>query len=179
MSGLFDKLLGKDIATRVQNIQYLGNLDSETSIPKLIKALDDGSVEIRRAASSALEQHYRTGDKNSIIALMKLLNDTDAEVRKNAALGLSEFTTGSRDAELRASAKKDLIKHLEKENEESVMKSIVVGLAIIQDTALTGPMIEAFKPKGKKTISMAIDAINDLPSTEIRLEMKKALRSIL
>jgi HEAT repeat protein len=179
MPGLFDKLLGKDIATRVQNIQYLGNLDSESSIPKLIKALSDEAVVIRRAASSALEQHYRTGDRNAIVALINVLNDPDTEVRKNAALGLSEFTTKSQDAELCASAKKELIKLLEKENDESVMKSIVVGLAIIQDTALTGPMIEAFRPKGKKTVAMAIDAINDLPSTEIRLEMKKALRTIL
>jgi HEAT repeat protein len=179
MSGFFNKILGKDIASRVQAIQYLGNMDSSESIPKLIKALDDDAPEIRRAAVIALEQHSRTGDKDAIIALTKTVNDADAGVRKSAAMTLGSFITRSNDAAEREQAKKELIRRLEKESDQSVIKGIVVALANIQDTALIGPMAEAFKTKDKKVITMAIDAINDLPSTDVRLDMKKALRSVL
>ncbi len=179
MSGFLNKILGKDVASRVQAIQYLGNMDSSESIPKLIKALNDDSAEVRRAAAIALDQHSRTGDKNAIAALISALSDTDAGVRKNAALAIGSYIPKSSDVAESEQAKKELIKLLEKESDHSVIKSIIVALANIQDKALIGPMAEALKPKDKKVITIAIEAINDLPSTDVRLDMKKALRSVL
>ncbi len=179
MSGFLNKILGKDVASRKQAIQYLGNMNSLESIPKLIKALDDDSPEIRKAAVVALEQHSRTGDKNAIIALIKAINDVDAGVRKSVAIALGSYIPRSNDAVDCGRAKNELVRLLEKENDQGVIKGIVVALANIQDTSLTSPMAEAFRHKDKKAISMAIDAINDLPSTDVRLEMKKALRSVL
>ena len=91
MPGFFNKLLGKDPEGRARSVQVLANLDSASSIPKLITALGDEAVEVRRAAASALEAHGRTGNAGAIVALTKALNDQDAEVRKAAALSLGGF----------------------------------------------------------------------------------------
>jgi HEAT repeat protein len=177
--GLFDKILGRDMASRVKNIQYLGNVRSADGIAKLIKYLDDENAEIRIAASCALEQHWLTGNTSAIVALTGSLNDPDAEVRKNAALGLGEFVSRSAASNECDAAKQSMIQLLKRERDERVIKSVVVGLAHIQDSALIGPMVEAFRAKDKNIIAMAIDAINDHLPTKTRLEMKRALRSIL
>ena len=48
MPGFFNKLLGKDPEGRAKSGQVLANLDSPSSIPKLITALGDEAVEVRR-----------------------------------------------------------------------------------------------------------------------------------
>lgn len=172
-------MLGRDVASRVKNIQYLGNVRSTDGITELIKYLGDENAEIRRAASYALEQHWMTGNTNAVVALTKALNDANAGVRKNAALGLGEFISRSAASKECDAAKQAMIRLLELESDEGVIKGAVVGLAYIQDNALIGSMAEAFKAKDKKIVAMAIDAINDLLPTKVRLEMKSALRSIL
>jgi HEAT repeat protein len=179
MPGFFNKLIGKDVASRVQDIQYLGNMDSYSSIPKLIKALGDDAVEVRRAAALALGQHSRTGNDDAILALTKALGDNDAEVRKYTALSLGDFIVASKDVGKAGDAKKALVGLLESESDPDVIKNIVISFAQIQDIALIGPIANALKSKDKKTISMAIDAINNFLATDTRLEMKKALRSLL
>jgi HEAT repeat protein len=179
MPGFFNKIMGKDVAGRVQEVQYLGNMESHSSMPKLIKALGDEAVEVRRAAAMALGQHSRTGDKGATAALEKALADPDAEVRKNAALSLGDFIGSAKDADEADAAKKAIIGLLERESDAGVIKNIVVSLAHIQDATLIGPMVDALRPKDKKLISMAIEAIDDLRATDARVEMKKALRSLL
>lgn len=179
MPGFFDKILGKDVESKVKSIQYLGNMDSAGSVPKLVKALDDEAVEVRRAASLALGQHSATGDRNAVTALVKALGDADAGVRMNAALSLGDFVAGLKSAGDGDAVKKALVGLLDREADPGVIKNAVISLANIQDTALIGPMAGALKPKGHQMITMAIDAINDLPPTSVRLEMKKALRSVL
>ena len=179
MPGFFNKLLGKDPEGRARSVQVLANLDSASSIPKLITALGDEAVEVRRAAASALEAHGRTGNAGAIVALTKALNDQDAEVRKAAALSLGGFVPVSAGSIESRQAKEALIKLLEKESNTGVLNNLVMTLAQIQDPAMIKPMVEALGPKDKKVIGMAIDAIDNLPSTEVRLDMKKGLRSIL
>ena len=72
-----------------------------------------------------------------------------------------------------------MIKLLEKESNTGVLNNLVLTLAQIQYPAMIKPMVEALGPKDKQVIGMAIDAIDNLPSTEVRLDMKKGLRSIL
>ena len=172
-------MLGKDPEGRARSIQVLANLDSASSIPKLIQALGDETVEVRRAAASALEPHGRTGDTAAIAALAKTLGDTDPEVRKSAAISLGEFVPVSAVSSESVRAKDALIRLLENEREDVVLKGAVVALAHINDPAITGRMIEAFRLKDKRAVRIAIDAIDDLPSTDVRLEMKKGLRSVL
>jgi HEAT repeat protein len=179
MPGFFNKLLGKDPEGRARSVQVLANLDSASSIPKLITALGDEAVEVRRAAASALEPHGRTGDADAITALTTALNDKDAEVRKAAALSLGGFVPVSAGSTESIKAKEALIKILEKEGDTGVLNNLVLALAQIQDPAMIKPMVEALGPKDKKVIGMAIDAIDNLPATDIRIDMKKGLRSIL
>lgn len=179
MPGFFDKVLGKGTASRVQDIQYLGNMKEAGSIAKLIKYLGDENAEIRRAAAGALEQHWMSGDTKAIVALTKALGDTDTGVRQKAALGLGEFVSKSASVKECDQAKQAIIALIKRETDEGVIKSAVIGLTYIQDDSLIKPMSEAFIGKDKKAIVTAIDAINDLPPTEARLEMKKALRSVL
>lgn len=179
MSGFFNRLLGKDAVSRAQAVQVLANLDSASSIPKLITALGDEEVEVRRAAASALEPHGRTGDVLAIAALTKSLDDADAEVRKASAGSLGEFVPASVAHPESGLAKDALIKLLEREGDEGVIKHAVVALARIQDAATVTRMVDAFRQKDKKLVRIAIDAIDDLPSTDVRLDMKKELRSIL
>jgi HEAT repeat protein len=179
MPGFFNKLIGKDVTGRVQDVQYLGNMDSYSSMPKLIKALEDEAVEVRRAAALALGQHSRTGNTASMIALIGAIVDPDAEVRKNAVLSLGDFINASKDAGEADAAKKAMISLLEKESDQEVIKNIALSLGQVQDPALIGPMINAFRLKDKKTISMSINALDDLLVTNTRLEMKKALRTLL
>ena len=179
MPGLFDKLLGKDVPGKVQSIGYLGNLKDEASRTKLINYLGDESPEVRKAAAAALEQHFTSGDVRAIAALTKALEDRDAGVRGSAVLSLGGFLANVPAAKESETAKRAIIGLIKRETDESVLKNAVTCLANARDTALTGPMVEALKGKDKKIISMAIDAINDMPPTDVRLEMKKALRSAL
>ncbi len=179
MPGFVDRILGRDIESRVKEIQYLGNVKSPEGIVKLIKYLGDDNAEIRKAAADSLEQHWLTGNTGAIVALTKALGDPSAGVRKNAALGLGEFVSKSRASKECDAAKWALVRLLEREGDESVIKNAVVGLAHIQDPALVGPIATAFETKDKKTVAMAIDAINDMLPTKARLEMKRALRSRL
>ena len=179
MPGFFNKIMGKDVAGRVQEVQYLGNMESHSSMPKLAKALGDEAVEVRRAAALAMGQHSRTGDKGATAALEKALGDPDTEVRRNAVLSLGDFIGSVKDAGEADSAKKALIGLLERESDAGVIKNIVLSLARIQDAALIGPMVDALRTKDKKTIAMAIEAVDNLRVTDTRLEMKKALRSLL
>ncbi len=179
MPGFIKRILGRDPASKIKNIQYLGNIRSADGIAALIRYLGNENVEIRRAASSSLEQHWLTGNRDAIVALTKALNDPDAEVRKNSALALGEFISKSAASGECEAAKGALIRLLGREGDEDVIKCVVVGLAHIQDNALIGPMAEGFSAKDKKTVAMAIDAINDMLPTRTRLEMKRALRSKL
>jgi HEAT repeat protein len=179
MPGFFNRMLGKDPEGRARSIQVLANLDSTSSIPKLIQALDDEAVEVRRAAASALEPHGRTGNTGAITALTKALNDNDAEVKKAAALSLGGFVPVSSESIESGKAKEALIRILEKEGDTGVLTNLVLALAHIQDPAMIKPMVDALRPKDKKVIGMAIEAIDNLPPTDIRLDMKKGLRSIL
>ncbi len=179
MPGFFDKLLGKDASSKVQNIGYLGNMKDDASRAKLINFLDDESAEVRRAAAAALEQHFTSGSVEAIAALTKALGDPDAIVRKNAVLSLGGFISKSPAAGESGRAKQAIIGLINRETDEGILKNAVISLANVQDQALMGPMAEAFKGKEKKAITMAIDAIDDLPPTDARTEMKKALRSIL
>ncbi len=172
-------MLGKDPESRARSIQVLANLDSASSIPKLIRALGDEAVEVRRAAALALEPHGRTGDAGAIIALITALGDSDPEVRRAAALSLGEFVSVSAASAESGPAKGALIKLLENEHDEGVLKNAVVALAHIDDPTTVVRLVEAFRPKDKKAIRIAIDAIDDLPLTDVRLDMKKGLRSIL
>jgi vesicle coat complex subunit len=141
--------------------------------------MGDENAEIRRAASCSLEQHWMTGNANAVLALTGALDDTSATVRANVALALGEFvsrSTASRECE---AAKQAMIRRLGQESDTAVIKGVVVGLAHIQDSALISSMADAFKTKDKKTVAMAIDAINDMLPTKVRLDMKKALRSML
>jgi HEAT repeat protein len=100
--------------------------------------------------------------------------------RKNAALALGEFLSkASAASEDSIAARQTLIRLLQAENDTEIIKGSVVGLGYLQDGSLIAPMADALKAKDKKTISAAIDAIGNLPETDVRLEMKKALRSIL
>lgn len=177
MAGFFQKILGTDVPGTVKKIQYYGNAKTQEGIPKLIQYLGDEHVEIRRAAAAGLEHHWMTGNTEAIAALSKALGDTDPGVRKNAALGLGEFVSKCQGN--CGEAKQALIGLLSQESDESVLKSAILGLGYVQDGNLIGPMIEALRQKETKTIAMAIDAIGNLPPTEVRLEMKKALRSLL
>jgi HEAT repeat protein len=179
MPGFFNKLLGKDPEGRARSVQVLANLDSASSIPKLITALGDEAVEVRRAAASALEPHGRTGDARAIAALITALNDSDSDVRKYAALSLGEFISRSPAGVESGGAKGALVRSLENEHDESVLRNVVVALAQINDPAMVSPMVSALRMKDKAVIRIAIDAINDLPSTDVRLDMKKGLRSVL
>lgn len=179
MPGLFDKLLGKDVPGKVQSIGFLGNLKDEASRMKLINYLGDGSPEVRKAAATALEQHFTSGDVRAISALTNALEDQDAGVRSSAVLSLGGFLTRLPDASETGAAKRSVIALIKRETDDSVLKNAVTSLANVQDTSLIGPMVEAFKGKDNKVVSMAIDAINDMPPTDFRLEMKKALRSAL
>jgi HEAT repeat protein len=179
MPEFFNRLLGKDAESRAEAVQVLANLDSASSIPKLIKALGDEAVEVRRAAASALEPHGRTGDGRAIAALTKALGDTDAEVRKFAAQSLGEFVQASAGSAESGMAKDALIKLLGQERDEGVIKSAVMALARIQDPTTVARMVEAFMQKDKKLVRVAIEGIDDLPSNDFRLDMKKGLRSIL
>src|SRR5512143_2415520 len=91
MPGFFNKLLGKDTDSKVQNIGYLGNMKDDASRMKLIKFLGDESVDVRRAAAAALEQHFTSGSVEAITALTKALDDSNAGVRRNAVLSLGGF----------------------------------------------------------------------------------------
>lgn len=179
MPGFFDKLLGKDVQGKVQGIGYLGNMKDEASLMKLIKYLEDESPGVRGAAATAMEQHFMSGNTKAIAALTKALDDADAGVRKNAALSLGVFISKAPSAPESSAAKQAIIELLKRETDEGTIKNTVICLANIQDTALISQMTDAIKGKGHKVISMSIDAINDLPPTDIRLEMKKALRSVL
>jgi vesicle coat complex subunit len=179
MPGFFGKLLGKDAESKVQSIGYLGNMKDDASRAKLIKFLSDESVEVRRAAATALEQHFTSGSVEAIRALTKALDDPDAIVRKNAVRSLGGFISKSPDAGESGKAKQAIISLIRRETDEGVLKNAVIGLANVQDQALMGPIADAFRGKDKKAITMAIDAINDLPPTDARMEMKKALRSVL
>ncbi len=172
-------MLGKDPESRARSVQVLANLDSASSIPKLILAISDETVEVRRAAAMALEPHGRTGDVSAIVALTKALDDTDAEVRKSAALSLGSFVPVSAGSIESGRAKEALVRILEKDGNTSVLNNVVLALAQIQDPATIGPMVDALKLKDKKVIGMAIDAIDNIPATDVRLDMKKGLRSIL
>ncbi len=179
MASFLEKILGKDVAGRVQGIQYLGNIKGRESITKLITHLHDENADIRRAAAIALEQHSLSGDMDAIAALAQALNDADPGVRKNVVLGLGEFVAKAAAPEGTGGAKQAVIELLQRESDESVIKNAIIGLAQVQDPALNGPMVEALRGKDKKIAAMAIDAINDLPPTDARLDMKKALRSLL
>lgn len=179
MAGFFQKILGTDMAGTLKKIQYYGNAKTQEGIPKLIQYLVDDNVEIRRAACTAIEHHWMTGNTGAIVALTKALDDADTIVRKNAALGLGEFISKSNIASDCQMAKQAVIQRLLVESDESALISTIVGLGYIQDGNLIIPMADAMKSKDKKIISMAIDAIGNMPPTEARLEMKKALRSIL
>lgn len=179
MPGFFDKLLGKDAQGKVQSIGYLGNLKDEASMMKLIKFLEDENVDVRRAAAAALEQHFTSGSVKAIAALTKALDDPDAGVRKNAALSIGGFIAKSPDSGESKAAKQAIIALMKREADESVIKNAVISLANVQDASLTGPMADALKGKEKKIIATAIDAIDNLLPADIRMEMKKALRSLL
>lgn len=172
-------MLGKDPESRARSLQVLANLDSASSIPKLIAALGDEAVEVRRAAAVALEPHGRTGNTAAIVALTRALGDEDTEVRRFSALSLGEFVPVSAGSAESGRAKDALIKLLENDHDEGILKNAVVALVHIDDPGTVSPMVEAFRTKDKTVIRMAIDAINDLPSTDVRLDMKKGLRSIL
>lgn len=176
--GFFDKLLGKDVESKVKTIEGLGNLRSPDVIAKLTRYLGDENAGIRIAASASLEQQWLTGDAAAIAALTKALGDPVPEVRKNAALALGEFVSKAVSGEY-GEAKQGLIRLLERESDPGIIKNAVLGLAHIQDEALIDAMVEALKPKDKKTVAMAIDATNDMLPTKARLAMKRALRSIL
>lgn len=179
MPGFFDRLLGKDVAGKVHNIGYLGNMKDDASRMKLIKFLDDENAEVRRAAATALEQHFTSGSVEAIAALTKALEDPDAGVRKNAVLSLGGFISKSPAAGESDKARQAIVNLIERETDEGILKNAVISLANLQDPSLIGPMADAFKGKDKKAISMVIDAIDDLPPTDIRMEMKKALRTLL
>ncbi|HMK45337.1 MAG TPA: HEAT repeat domain-containing protein [Methanocella sp.] len=172
-------ILGTDVAGTTRKIRYLGNAKTEEGIPTLINHLQDENIQIRRAASEALEHHWMTGRQDAIAALTNALGDTDPVVRKNAALGIGEFISKCTSVEECAAAKKAMIQRLIIESDEKVIMSMVAGLAYAHDTNLTAQFADAFATRDKKTIGMAIDMINNLPQTDIRMEMKKALRSLL
>jgi HEAT repeat protein len=179
MSGFLNKMLGRDVAGKLRTIQYLGNARSQDGIAQLNKYLDDDNVEIRRAAARSLEQHWITGNKDAILALTKALDDADKAVRENAALALGEFVSKSPGGKECEAAKQALVRLISSDGDEGVIKKAVLGLAHTNDSAFIGPMVDAFKGKDKKLITMSIDAINDMLPTQARLDMKKALRSIL
>ena len=180
MSGFFQKILGTDTAGTIKKIQYYGNAKTQEGIPKLIQYMEDDSVDIRRAASRALEHHWMTGRKDAIKVLTKALEDPDGEVRKNAALAIGEFLSKApASAEEPRAARQAMLGLLGAENDADVLKSAVMGLGYLQDGSLITPMADALRSKDKKIITAAIDAIGNMPPTEVRLEMKKALRSIL
>ncbi|WP_048198231.1 HEAT repeat domain-containing protein [Methanocella arvoryzae] len=180
MSGFFQKILGTDTAGTVKKIQYYGNAKTQEGIPKLIQYMSDESVEIRRAASRALEHHWMTGRNDAIAVLTRALGDADMEVRKNSSLALGEFLSKAAvSAEEPRAARQALIRLLQGEKEAEVIKSTILGLGYLQDGSLITPMADALRAKDKKIISQAIDTIGNLPPTEVRLEMKKALRSII
>lgn len=180
MSGLFQKILGTDTAGTLKKIQYYGNAKTQEGIPKLLEYIKDENAEFRRAAARALEHHWMTGNRDAIIALTGALGDSDREVRMNAALALGEFLSKSRATAAESDvARQALIRLLQEEGDVEIIKSAVVGLGYLQDVSLIAPMAEALKAKDRKIISAAIDAIGNLPQTDVRLEMKRALRSIL
>lgn len=179
MPGFFNKLMGKDVESRVKSMQVLANLDSAGSIPKLIKGLEDEAVEVRRAAAASLEPHGRTGDARATAALAKALSDSDAGVRSFAAGSLGEFLAVSPQHSESARAKEAILGLIEREGDEGAIKSIAMALARIQDPGMTKPVAEAFKGKDKKLIRLAIDAIDNIKATDVLIELKKELRSLL
>jgi HEAT repeat protein len=120
-----------------------------------------------------------TGNAQAIAAMTKALSDTNAAVRVNVAMGLGEFVSRSTASKECEEAKQAMIRQLREERDAGVIKGVVIGLAHIQDSALISPMADAFRTHDKKTVAMAIDAINDMLPTKVRLDMKKALRSVL
>lgn len=180
MSGLLDKVLRRDTGTRVKMIQYLGNVKSPEGIAELIRYMSDENVEIRRAACCSLEQHWMTGNKNALIAMTKALEDPDGEVRKKAATGIGGYVTKSPYTfDENEAAKKALIRMIKAESDPEITRWAAFALGMIHDPSVIGQMAEAFKGKDRKTITMSIDAINDLPQSQVRTDMKMALRAIL
>lgn len=179
MAGFLTRMLGIDEAGTLKKIQYLGNAKNPDGIPDLIGYLGHEHTAFRLGACCALEHHWMTGNSDAITALTKALDDSDALVRKDASLALGEFISRSTDTRVCDAAKLAMIGCLKRETAEVVIKGLIVGFASIQDTNLSSHVAEALVGKDKKIISMAIEAIGNMPQTDVRIELKKALRSIL
>lgn len=179
MSGFLNRMLGIDEAGTLKKIQYLGNAKNPDGIPDLIRYLGHEHTAFRQGACCALEHHWMTGNSDAIVALTKALDDADSRVRKDAALALGEFVSKSTATRECDAAKLAMIGCLKRETDEGAIKGLIIGFASFQDTNLSSQIAEALAGKDKKIISMAIEAIGNMPQTDVRIELKKALRSVL
>ena len=177
---LFKKRNGPGAAQgRKQEAWELGKTVHTQQIARLAEYLGDKSVEVRRAAISSLEQQWPTGDSIGIKMLTEKLRDPDSQIRAMSAKALGEFipqgkTPGAR--QQATSAIEELLKLIEREDEEDVLNYAFIALANIDDSTLLPSFSATVATLKKPIVYLGIREISLLRPTPARQQMISALR---
>jgi hypothetical protein len=178
--GFLNKLFQGDAGKKVELVYDLGKVIGPEQILKIQKYLNDGNVEVRRAALNSLEQQWPTGDAVGISALTQKLQDSDAEVRACAALALGEFIPCAKTpsaAQKGSAAVMVLLDQLKREPDETVLSNIFTALGNLDDPNLVTSFSEIAKKLPLTTLYVGIRNIGSLRPTATRSKMVSILQA--
>jgi HEAT repeat protein len=135
---------------RVIAAELAGETGSVSSVPSLIRGLDDDMRDVKRACAMALG---RIGTPEAVDALIRAVDDHESHVRKTAIVGLGH--TGDK----RAFDK--LLGKLESEEYDDILETIVKSLLEIDEQRLYS-LIDRFPSKIKCAVARSSNDLDML-----------------
>ena len=169
----------------VRRAWELGKSGDANVVPQLIELSASTSVEVRRAATSSLEQLWWTASTEAIRRLIETLGDADAKVRATSALAIGEYmakhaeTSGGNAAAGSApsnAARSALLARLSDPVDE-VVTHAVVALANINDPDIAAPLARAVYERG--LTNEAIELVSGLRPSKTRSAIVAELERLL
>ncbi|MFM6480552.1 MAG: HEAT repeat domain-containing protein [Microcystis panniformis] len=158
-------LKDSDSDVRMNAVEALVEIGSETAIPGLLKALEDSEGYVRREAAEALG---KIGSETAIAGLLKALEHSNRYVRRKAAEALGEIGTET--------AIQGLLKALE-HSDEYVRRYAVEALGKIgSETAIPG-LLKALEDSNWEVRWEAAEALGNIGSETAMTELIKCLKN--
>ncbi|MFM6758517.1 MAG: HEAT repeat domain-containing protein [Microcystis panniformis] len=156
-------LKDSDSDVRMNAVEALVEIGSETAIPGLLKALEDSEGYVRREAAEALGN---IGTETAIPGLLKALEDSDDDVRREAAEALAKIGSETAIA--------GLLKALEHSNRYVRRKAAEALGEIGTETAIQG-LLKALEHSDEYVRRYAVEALGKIGSETAIPGLLKAL----
>ncbi|MEO8394880.1 MAG: HEAT repeat domain-containing protein [Chloroflexota bacterium] len=155
---IIEALYGEDWSIAAQAVNALKPLGSRV-VPSFIKALDHENPEIRFQAARTLGQVGFNLTNKAVPHLIRTLNDNYPKIRSAAAESLASIGD--------VQAVPELVDAFNKEKDDNVLESIIVGLGILGDGAIVSLLANRLlKPNTTAVVTKIVTALQRIHTVE-------------